>query len=588
MENTINEIVDDLRAVKGISFARDSITMNVAKVTDIVAKIKNSTLNTHNEYAAELEQKLFKSVERWINSSQKALKQIKKIEKISDEKLLAAATKELNKLVKAAEDKVAFMLVEAEAVKMFYGIMEMRDEYNSHDTFINQDLYGFGPKAIRIDFYQIKRAKSPENCYHFRVEYNKRLDANNRGYSPAMLKKVFGADYRENYKSSQSYNYDIVLSGGKWHVYTGDYYNEGPRSFADEEKIKTLKKDTAIHLGSFNFDEFHYAKKLCFDHSDPLTGKLLWSDEVPREDVKYEEDEFNPRFPQGEGYDSDGRRNVQPTPEAVGMPMLGKIQYAIISNKAIETAKILKRRLVKLDKDIEKLANKSISDIFNDGGVEQYRRLESAALEAARREAENEAQAAAPGYVLQRRDTNESTYCKNPALDKDFAICASVEQAKKLAAQDFAHFKADVFADKKFNSGLRRNTPAKVFQRVNTRDLIKDLKTVSFDWIKNDTGTTEEYNLSYPGDNNIDYLIFKDKAKYRCLKLENFLLYQYHADVVNHPYVRSIGASTSLSKAKSLCMRDIENEVKSRKSDVRKIYEKIKLAFKGQSRYQDY
>ena len=588
MNNTIYEIVADLKAAKGISFDRDSMTTNVAKVTDIVAKIKNSELNTHNEYAEELEGKLLKSAERWVNTTQKALKQLKKIEKISDEKLLAAATKELNKLVKVAEDEVAFMLVDAEAVKMFYGIMEMRDEYNSHDTFINQDLYGFGPKAIRIDFYQVKRPKSPENCYHFRVEHVRRIDAHNRGYSPAMLKKVFGADYRENYKSSRSYDYDIVLSGGKWHVYTGDYHNEGPRSFAHEEKIKTLKKDTAIHLGAFNFDEFHYAKKLCFDHSDPLTGKLLWSDEVPREDVKSEEDEFNPRFPRGEGYDSDGRRNVQPTPEAVGMPMLGKIQYAIISNKAIETAKILKRRLVKLDSDIEKLANKSISDIFNDGGIEEYRRLEAEAMEAAVRDAEKQAQAAAPGYVLERRDTNESDYCKNPALDKDFEMCATVEQAKKLAAQDFAQFKADVFADKKFRSGLGRNTPAKVYQRVNTRDLIKDLKTANFDWIKNDTGTTEEYNLSYPGDDNIDYLIFKDKDKYRCLKLENFLLYQYHADVVNHPYVRSIGASTSLSKAKSLCMRDIENEVKSRKSDARKILEKIKLAFKGQSRYQDY
>ena len=551
MNNTIYEIVADLEAVGGIGFDRDSLTTNVAKVTDIVAKIKNSEPNTHNEYAGELEEKLFKSAERWVNSTQKALKQLKKIDKISDEKLLAAATKELNKLFKAAEDEVAFMLVDAKEVKMFYNIMKTRDEYNSYTTFINQDLYNVGPKAIRINFYQIKRAKSPENCYHFRVEHKKRLDANNVGYSPAMLRKAFGADYRENHESSRIYNYDIVLSGGEWHVYTGEYYNEGPRSFSHNEKIKTFKRDTAIHLGSFNFDEFHNAKKLCFDHSDPLTGKLLWSDEVPREEVKSEEDKFNPRRLLGrEDYNSDGLGIVQPTPAAVGTAMLGMVKYEIISNKAIEDAKV-----------------------FSGASI---------------RSARNKSEYAAAGYVLQRRDTNESSYCKNHALDKDFEMCTSVEQAKKLAARDFAEFKADVFADKKFHSGLGRNTPAKVYQRVNTRELINDFKTANFDWIKNDTGPTEEYNLSYPGDNNIDYLIFKDKDKYRCLKLENFLLYQYHADVVNHPYVRSIGASTSLSEAKSLCMRDIENEVNSRKSDSRKILEKIKLAFKDQSRYQDY
>ena len=77
-------------------------------------------------------------------------------------------------------------------------------------------------------------------------------------------------------------------------------------------------------------------------------------------------------------------------------------------------------------------------------------------------------------------------------LNKTFEICSSIQQAQNLAMRDYTQFKNDYFADKKFYSGVGRYLPQKVFQRVNTRDLIKDLTTAKFEWSENTDGGREE------------------------------------------------------------------------------------------------
>ena len=71
-------------------------------------------------------------------------------------------------------------------------------------------------------------------------------------------------------KQINDYNYDLVLKNGKWHIYTGDYYNDCKNIFFKDDKVKLLKKNTAMHIGAFAYDKFNDAKRYCFEHCGPV------------------------------------------------------------------------------------------------------------------------------------------------------------------------------------------------------------------------------------------------------------------------------------------------------------------------------
>ena len=78
----------------------------------------------------------------------------------------------------------------------------------------------------------------------------------------------------------------------------------------------------------------------------------------------------------------------------IGMPGGGK------SAAGQALAKILKRRFVDLDGDIEKRAKKNIAAIFAEDGEEEFRRLESAVLEFSLYDLKNPGKSKAGGAVV--------------------------------------------------------------------------------------------------------------------------------------------------------------------------------------------
>ena len=170
----------------------------------------------------------------------------------------------------------------------------------------------------------------------------------------------------------------------------------------------------------------------------------------------------------------------------IGMPGGGK------SSAGQALAKILKRRFVDLDGDIEKRAKKNIAAIFAEDGEEEFRRLESAALESALRDSENKSgksksggavvaagggiilspknrrrlraescavYLAAPLPLLQKRLAKDSE--QRPLLQKSGALAAMLKARESLYQQTAHVAVAQTAADsppdvaKKIQAGLR-------------------------------------------------------------------------------------------------------------------------------------
>ena len=188
------------------------------------------------------------------------------------------------------------------------------------------------------------------------------------------------------------------------------------------------------------------------------------------------------------------------------------------------------------------------------------------------------------GYTLQKVPAARFQNQRYKNLEKKFGFYETAEDARMAATLDYRQFKRDYFADKKFSRGFKRYAPNKVFERVNTRALVPDPVNEKYVWNQNNTG---DYNLTYSGDNHIDYLICPEGPNYVCLKIENRLFYRTHVDVVNHPHVECIGRTKSLDKAKNKCQLDIAQEIKVRAAGGR-LDKKTRLAMKSQSPYQEY
>ena len=535
MQENIVNIIKELETAAGLTIDEKSLAAVVKQVTPIITEIKRTAQGYDNEYSRELEGTLLKTATQWLVTIKKIMAQQTRLAQSSDNKTAGRERKILDKLFLQAENEIVAMRENASEVATFYRrIRRAQDNYDNCSTFINQDFGGLGVKGLRVRAHQLKREKAPANCYHFHIEHEKISGDPFEKYDDELLRLTFGENPLENLSGQREYNYEIVLKDGQWHVYTGEYYYPDPNTFSIHRKIKVLQKDSAVLLGAFPYDKFFLAKQCCLEHCDPLGGQLKWTQKTKQltgqldRRTRYVDDQMNPVPQLGADY----------TRPWVGADFLGLVEYEIINHEDLP--------LELLHKHKKKI----------------------------------------PGFQLIRQIGN--SYGPKRGVYKEFPLCTSLRQAQDIARRDYAEFKNKFYADGKFNSGLGRKWSQKVFQRVNTRDLIKDPATANFDWVKETTGAGEAYNLRYPGDDNIDYYIYKDNKKYRCLKIENMILYRYRYDTVNHPFVESLGAPVSLARAQKICRDDIAQELLSRKSDLRKFIEKARLALNQQSRSRDY
>ena len=189
------------------------------------------------------------------------------------------------------------------------------------------------------------------------------------------------------------------------------------------------------------------------------------------------------------------------------------------------------------------------------------------------------------GYRVLTKQIYSDPDAVHKNLEKNLGPFKTQKAAVAAANQDYLKFKKAYFADQKFHFGLGRVQPRRVFQRVHTRELVPDLAKEKYTWHQNAGG---DYNLQYSGDNNIDYVVCPEGDKFRCYKIENIILYQYHADVVNHPFVESLGTASSLEKAQATCIKDIAREARRRKSDLKKFIDKTKRVLSGQNHFRNY